>query len=215
MDTVTYHVKDDVTFWSQQMTEHALFLYMLLDANKAPYLKQRALDQYQQWVNYLTNPDQTTLLNLLNQLRTLKLDIYGEKSTGKDIGFVYLTLVEHMLKELDFFVTLLNGTNNPTNEINFWKTENAEHTTLTGHLLDPLEKQLTSQTLTLGDNLEITPIGGQLLELIELSNRSALDLYTLLINNKVQALITPAMLAHEIREAERGQQRLTQLLANR
>lgn len=195
--------RDDVFFWLGQFRDHALFLFLLLDDQRVPQLKWTAYDLYMHW-----SFDEVWLRKFSDlQMRILKL-------IDQDINVIlspadFESLVEHMLKEFIFYLQLIAGQMTPEDEINFWTQENAEHTELAGHLLPP--GRLKNQTLQLSQQLKTAP-RDQLLPLIQTSNMSALQLDKLIRAGQVRTVLDPMMLEHEIKEAQRGEQRLRILL---
>lgn len=207
---------DDIIFWSERFRDHALFLFILLDENKVPDLKQEALRQYHQWNNFINSNERTSmqLIELVNNLSNLKQDVKGYLDRGQVINVQippqdFNSLVNHMIKELNFFKVLLQGGLSPQDEIKFWVEENAEHTELAGKLL--FDPQLKQTNLQLANLLKVKP-QAEILPLIHSSNEMAIRLDNALRSGQVKGLMDPIMLEHEIKEAQRGEQRIKQLL---
>lgn len=209
-------LNDVIGLWSIQLKEHAMFIFKLLDDKKAPKLKAEAYRQWQKWSNVQSLKTKEQLPGMIAELNQLKQKVLEALASGAEIGNVYPSLIEHMLKESNFFLGKLQQNVTIDQEIEFWVKENAEHTGLTGHLLDPSEKQLVVDSLNMGQDLEDVANSdlGTINQLYQEANEAALELEASLRNNQVKTVNNPMtllMLQHEIREAEYGAKRLQQL----
>jgi len=207
-------MQDIQNFWSLQFAEHAFFIQDGIDVTKDPSLKQEAINQYTKWQQYLTNPTED-FNALMSELLNLKQKILNIISSGGNIGSIYPAELEHMIMELKFVQKQLNSNVSEQEEIDFWIQENSQHTGAAAHYLDPLEKNLTDKNLEMSDLIENTS-DDQVMDIIEESNKSALNLNKLVKSNKVLTInnpVTSMKLEHEIREAQLGQQRLSMLLS--
>lgn len=207
---------DVIGLWLIQLKEHAMFIFKMLDGERAPNLKKEAYRQWQKWQKFTLNPNGARLPDMILEIINLKQRILDALNTGNEIGNIYPSLIEHMIKEANFFLGKLQNSVSVDQEIEFWVKENSEHTGLTAHLLDPSEKQLVIDSLNMSQDLEDVA-GASLPEINQVyqqSNEAALELEESLKNNQVKTVNNPLsllLLQHEIREATYGANRLQQI----
>ena len=213
MQTVQH--SEDVIFWAQRLQEHCYFLHELLNENALP-LKQEALTQYKQWQDMVAKNDYNRLSALLPRLKALKLDVQKRLMNNEFIGTIELSLIVHMLEELDHLQKLINDDVTYDEILEFYLNHASEVAGLSAHRLDPTEKALTMKALEMSDHLASAALDPQgypdALELYEDSNALSEDLLKGLENKTVHALLTPLMVKHEILEAQFGQRKLELLL---
>ena len=84
----------DVDFWTQQVTEHTLFLHRLLNPDAVPALKQEAKTHYSAWYGLLKQSPVKYDADMLNSLYAFLEIIHnkiGERNqTGNQRGIVQL-----------------------------------------------------------------------------------------------------------------------------
>lgn len=213
-------VADDSTFWKHQITEHALFLSNKLNPNTASELKHEATQFYLMSVNNRTSESSynANYMNLFYAfLETIRNKIPDIPNINLEISTDdFYDLVRHMILEHTYVVRLLNGQMTVKEELLFWLQESAEHMLLLTNLLP--EGQLREES-------------GRIAEILRETRDAALDnpAYLLnssniikasleaaaLINNDIisgRVQIDQQMLFHEIREANRGLERINSLL---
>lgn len=149
---------DDTHFWSHQLMEHSLFLYLGIEE---PQLKQRGADLHLSFKTYtdrmvargvdtdkivldaedyakLKDLDLDEIFALTARLKEYKQEILTRLKAGEWLGWIWKTFVSHVLRELDFFIKKISNTDiDNTVEISFWNQMNSEHVGMGGHLLDP------------------------------------------------------------------------------
>jgi hypothetical protein len=215
--------QDDVTFWSERFKDHAMTLFILIDPNRANDLKIIAHQEFQDWDLYLQNPSFEALNQLIPRLSNLKHDVL-EFSKITPINLVlshndFISLVNHMIEELVFFLRLMSGNMTAEEELDFWKQESAEHTELASHLIPfiPMSYQdadkLTVDSKDVVGRLKSLTDPYALLPIYQWSNQIALKLDKLIQEgdkNAVQDLFH-MMVEHEIKEGVRGAIRIRQL----
>lgn len=204
----------DLIWWADKFRDHAFFLYLLLDERKAAQLKNSAKISYDQWRQLLNGAafSVDTFSTMLNNLSDLKTKILLSANDGINTVLPkedFIQLLQHMLKELNFFVQLNNNKITSVQELAFWIVENAEHTNLTAHTLQP--SKLRDDFTRLAQLLQTTPIE-QILPIIHSSNTIAEQLDDMINSGKVHSIMSPMMLEHEIKEAKMGEQRIKELL---
>jgi hypothetical protein len=161
MNRQYFDLNEEFSFWQLTFTEHCEFISQLLDASKSPAaaeFKVLALKLKQSWQGYKLNFNDQGLQTLVTNLASLKIDILRARSQGVDLGFISKSLLLHMIEELNFFDSLVNGTMTPEKELNFWLHENADHTNLAAHLIEPRRKLLTDTVLNLSKQIESSKI---------------------------------------------------------
>ena len=213
MQTVRY--SEDVIFWAERLTEHCYFLYELLN-EKALSLKQEAARQYKEWQAMLAKTDYNRLALLLPKLKALKLEIRKLLMNNEFIGTIELSLINHMLEELEHLQKLMNDKVSADDIIEFYLNHASEVAALSAHRLDPSEKSLTMEALEMADHLFSAALDPHdypdALDLYADSNAMAEDLLKGLEDKSVHASLTPMMVKHEILEAQFGQRKLDLLL---
>lgn len=217
--------ESDLVFWSRQMSEHNLFLYLgLVD----PLLKQQALRLHQQWEEFrtgltpsvnITNRQLRQVNDLLRVTKEYQVNVLTNLTDCKPntdvrpawLGWTYPSFLEHIIKELNYSNARINKNRiPPLHEVCFWNTINHEHALLAAHLNDPSERKLIELAYTIAKSIEEAN-NPESRMFIQLSIRYAreLDQYSkdaknLLNTNRLRTLIHPVLLTHIIREGIRG-----------
>lgn len=216
--------QDDVTFWSERFKDHAMLLFILIDFQKADDLKMRAQREFKNWDSYLKNQNHNLLNQLIPALSNLKYDVL-DRARMEQINLVlspndFISLVEHMIKELQFFLQITAKEISPLEELDFWRQENAEHTELASHLipllpLNPeLVQKLQSESSQMVQRLNNIRNPDELLFPYQMSNKMAMDLDQLIKQGNKNAIqnLLHIMVEHEIKEGIRGAQRIREIL---
>lgn len=218
----------DIDFWTQQLTEHTFFLHRLLNAEVVPWLKEEAKIHYKTWYNVLNQKPvrynaiaSNSLYAFLETIHN-KIKDQTQKVTGIPINLElnigdFHALVRHMIFEQTYFTRLVEGNMTIKEELLFWSQENAEHTELLSHLLPPGD--FKNAATDLANSLKQTSLiansdpiyFAQELELIKRSNETAAILHGKVHSGQIRT-INDAMLEHEMREAQKGEQRVQYLL---
>jgi hypothetical protein len=220
----------DVDFWTQQLTEHTLFLHKLLNPAAVPALKEEAKKHYAAWYALLKqNPvpyDATMTASLYAFLEVIHNKI-GTNTVARQGGVApinlelslddFHALIKHMISEQTYFVRLVEGKVTIKDELLFWAQENAEHTELISHLLPAGD--LKNQTAEISDSLKRTRVlsiydqayFSDELPLIKRSNNTTATIHGFIHSGQITS-INDAMLEHEMREAQKGEERVQYLL---
>ena len=149
-DTLTW-----IKFFSRQLSEHALFMNLgLVDSD----LKRRADVLHADWEAFRTSvPDAATsdlvprAVELAAPLRGFTSEVHDRVIGGEWLGWLVPTLLEHMNRELDYFVATVRapapktGLLAASDELCMWLRHNAEEAAFAAHLLDPSETVLIGQ----------------------------------------------------------------------
>ena len=146
-----------IRFWSQQMSEHALFMEMGLED---PALRKTARDQHINWeslrktrlqsMNPMTDMDPVIdqVRELCLALRSFKMHLVDRMAGGDWIGWLWPSFVDHMRRELDYFVLTMNRAVGVqprarqaviSAELGSWVRFMREHAGFASHLVDPDE----------------------------------------------------------------------------
>jgi hypothetical protein len=206
---------DEATFWSRMMKQHCKFLSQLLNYSLVPKFVQEAKSIEQEWNDTPIFID--SLVCVLGKTRELKRKIIHEGSFSPlPINVTisredFMSLVQHMLEELDYFEDSLHRDLSEQDELSFWTRETEEHMKLTADtLLDG--ESIRREIYMIVDQMKKENLGS--LEQIDLylqSSSISQKLFLLLQDNKVHSLIDLEMLAHEIEESLQGQEKLMSL----
>ena len=205
----------DIDFWTQQLAQHALFLQDLFNPQNAGDLIEEAKMLCIGWSNQLKknpieyNPilsnSQYSLLHAAKSRLSRGVPI-NNKISGDDLH----DLLHHMILEQTFFVRLAQGRMTIGEELQFWVQENREHTDFVSRFLPDgiLKDEISDLVDKLEDHYELP----ENLKLIRASNKAMMEVHNAVHSKQITA-IDDAMLEHEIREAKKGEQRVSFLLS--
>lgn len=156
-----YILQDEIYFWSRQMMEHFLILYLGLDDDN---LKGGAFELHNKWKKFIDHnftergvkPDiDTVFLTQFDLAKLGEIDIdtvnrlidatdkYKNKlidilEQGKWVGWIFVSMVEHMLKETMYFKRKVNGPDfDVQEEIHFINDHHATELAATAQMIDP------------------------------------------------------------------------------
>lgn len=170
-----------------------------------------------------------TLDILLQRTQRLKMNIIELLKNKYWVGWLYQSFVEHILHELEYFIKRLHNRVTVQEEIAFWTQIAAEHTGFTAHLLDintsKEQRQLVNTVLSKADaGFKLLEEDIDFVQMIRLTDSwtkayeyqkdiqsLVRGTWTKFQENKVNSIIHPSLLAHVVRETERGMRRLEQL----
>lgn len=226
----------DVDFWTQQITEHILFIHKLLNPDAVPALKQEAKIHYSTFYNVLNQKPVRYDANMFNSLyaflETIHNKICERNDTGDQTSIIkgvgapinvelstddFHALVKHMILEQTYFVRLVEGKMTIKDELLFWSQENSQHTELVSHLLAPGD--FKDQAAEIAHSLKRNRILSNYdeiyfsdeLALIKRSNSAAGVVHGAVHAGEIRT-VNDAMLEHEMREGQKGEQRVEYLL---
>lgn len=205
--------KEIIDFWSLQVQEHALFLYLGLVDQK---LKDKANEIHKELKNFrnewLQNPGSNlanNILPLLRKERDFQIEVLDKLKSGKWLGWLYPTLIKHMTMELDYFVDKLNNIPyTKAKEATFWKTEAQERLGATAHLLDPTEKKLVSKANNIIKkyfNISTTNKEEFIESVLKAVKQANIFMKNVEVNSKnILSIISKKLADHELREGALG-----------
>lgn len=214
--------KDNIDFWSRQLSEHALFLHLGIE-DKA--LKERGLELHNKFEEFrktlnqdLTIEQLEKILPLVKELREYKIEILTTLLDGKWIGWIFPLFARHIILELDYFLDKLqNIPYSERDEIAFWNIINDEHAGFAAHLLDPSETKLSDLATKMSKQFaKIVKSEDEMMLQISLRNANELDKYNRTADkgidgNKVKSVISPTLIKHVVREGQRSIETLNKL----
>ncbi len=222
-----------ISFWSRQMSEHALFLALgFVDAE----LRSDARSRHVEWelfreeklknITRITNPEPLVekAEQLCVSLRSFKQHVLDRLLRGEWLGWIYPSFVRHTRDELDYFVSAMKsergGAERPrekrrTDELLVWVRFMRDHADFAAHLLDPAERAIVDRARSVSDSFSKIEANcaSQSPQLVALSKRAGTILDKLLggISYPVKSIIHPALAAHVIREGQEFQRVLDTL----
>lgn len=211
---------DEITFWTHQLSEHALFLYLGLTEES---LRKRALGIHKEFEKFRADFSKNPLavapsvLPLSKKLREFKVDVLRRLNAGEWIGWIFPLFARHIILELDYMVDKLTGiTYSDKDEVAFWNTINSEHASFAAHLLDPSERDLFIKADELSQSFPSVKSEEDMLVHISLNAAKDLDTYNkaariTMKGNELLSIIHPVLLDHVIREGQRSIQTLDRL----
>lgn len=228
-----FPIEDEIYFWGRQMKEHALFLHLGLEDVD---LKNEAFQIQNEWdafmtINFKSTIDKTN--KLTNNLEKIKREVNKliEKTselnkrviltlkTGKWIGWIFISLAEHMQKETDYFARKISDRIfSREEEIKFINTHHSEETGTIAQLIDPSEKDVIEIVKLYTDRGEILSNMSEHENLLLLSIKYSSELEKFVAETgpklkygKIKSIISPILAEHAHREFERFTKTLRRL----
>lgn len=198
--------ESDVTFWARQFSEHALFFSLGIEDQN---LRQQATALHADWERARPSLTAGTIMPLAVSLRAYKTELLARLDRGEWLGWIFPLFVAHTRRELDLFITHLNGTVPAQQDTIEWLRFMAEHAAFAAHLMDPTEASKIRTALAAVRGLEqirnacITHgVSGQILTL---SNHAGeqLDQFVGRDLPKARSVIHPVLATHVLREGRR------------
>lgn len=241
-----FPLEDEIHFWGRQMLEHMLFLFLGLEDYDYAF-KNRSFKIHNDWNNFmktcfwnrgivpksdlivlgesdlkkLDKIDMSTLEQLLIETEKFQKDLLSVLGTGKWMGWIFPSLVEHMQKETDYFKRKINGPDfTASEEVKFINQHHGEEIGTTAQLIDPapenqplIEKARSYATKTMknwsADDLRILQgmdVGEQA-TILRLSSKYSNELVEFaretgqkIKANQLKSIINPILAAHVERE---------------
>ena len=215
MNLSEHEARELVRFWAPQMAEHSMFLHLLLADGK---LKERALEIYNRWRHFICDKNMHPVEDvwpLVQELARFKRKVLARLNAGEWLGAAYPTFVEHILRELLYFVDKLAGVKfTAEQEIAFWNTINADHASFAAGLLDPKEQDLRDKATATSKKIKALNVKDLVTALeagVELSdfNKQA---YQGIVSNTIKSVIPESLIYHVVREGQHGNKTLSALL---
>lgn len=210
--------RDEVEFWSRQLSEHGLFFYLGIEDAA---LKKRGLEIHKKFEKFRKGMNDTNLsdvLPLAQELRAYKIDVAKTLDSGKWIGWTFPAFVKHVTQELDYFVDTLNAVpSSKEEELNFWNHINADHAAIEAHLFDPSEVTLTKKASNLAEKIySLEDDDFAVFADLSLKAAKELDAFnkegkSLSEKAQLQSVLHPVLVDHVIREGERSMQSIEAL----
>lgn len=207
---------EESRFWSRQLLEHALFLHLGIES---PQARARALALHKAWQGVIADSERLgyakTLprtLELARDLRKLETDVMDALATGRWLGWLFPSFVEHIRREGDYFIARASGaTMLPQAELQTWLHFMADHAGFAAHYLDPTEKALVAEALKSCGELRALERGcgaGMTGQLLDLSERAGKGLDAYLARSGIgtasaKSVVHSVLASHVIREGQR------------
>jgi len=120
---------DDVQFWSRQLTEHALFLSLLLQ--EQPWRRQ-AEQLYALWLD-----PRGDVMGKTNELIAYKQAALTQLRSGAWLGWCLPSFLQHILDEALYFRTRMGPGTQATTDCAAWSKIVMEHALIGPKLIDP------------------------------------------------------------------------------
>lgn len=196
----------DVDFWARQFSEHCLFFALGIDDARFKIPSQQL---HQAWEAARPALDLPTALSLAGKTRDLKTEILSTVNTGKWIGWIFPTFVDHTRRELDLFVAHATGRSvSRTQDATEWLRFMAEHAAFAAHLMDPIEAAKIRAALDVVgrmSRLQNACRRGVTDTLLALSNEAGQQLDGFVANQlpRAKSVIHPVLATHVLREGRR------------
>lgn len=198
--------ESDVDFWSRQFSEHALFFSLGIED---PAYRKPAEALHAAWESARPGMTAATCLRMVPELRAYKVDLFAQLQSGKWLGWIFPTFVDHTRRELDLFVAHASGARvAPQADATEWLRFMAEHAAFAAHLMDPTEAVRIRQSLAAVGSLErlrhacARGVSAQLLTLSQQAG-TGLDRFVSDELPKAKSVIHPVLATHVLREGRR------------
>lgn len=230
VDKNIFPINDEIQFWSKQLMEHQLFLFLGLEDMPDFNLKSKAYEIYSEWKDFIKNISENIDIKKVNELINKTSDftrtVISELSEGKWIGWIFPSLARHMLEESEYFSRKINGPLFTTmEEIEYINKHNGEELAVTAQLIDPNREQqkvidivrsYANQTKISSKwsekdekilrNLESTDLASYLMISIRYGKeiiQLAQDTGKKIASRELKSIISPILAEHGLREFER------------
>ena len=212
--------ENEITFWSQQMSEHALFLHLGLEEAE---LKARGLELHEQWEAFRNSggQDERELSRLMAELLAYKREVLQRLKAGEWLGWIFTSFAKHIILEAKYFISKLNNEQtDPNYEAEFWNHIIGDHAGFTAHLLDITEHELVAAMLKIQNKtLKIENEAQMFLALAIQYAKALRDAHVSVANSEYlrgqappSSIIHPVLLQHVIREEDRAYKTLNHIL---
>ncbi|SPN79349.1 Hypothetical protein ZAZAV_281 [Cedratvirus Zaza IHUMI] len=217
---------DYLSFWSQKMYEHMLFInFLTLD----DFIKQESKRLMDAWLEVVYEVDASPDLKetddierLLQETRQFKLALLQDPTKSNRIlpPSKVADLLDHMLLELDYFLGLLNGTLTPQEELKILAFENADHDNFLLHSFKNPDPEVTETLQGVIDQLmkeaksEYGP-DGELKYWLKTSNKTTKEVDDLIKNGYLESIIPDALREHELSEGKWEVERYNYLISEK
>jgi len=236
IDNNVKYVIDEIHFWGNQICEHTLFMHLGIVADES--LNKRGIELHEQLQKYLdktfkgidqykivlddTDFAKLDLTNtqyideayvLFDKVEKYKLDVLAKIKSGKWIGWLFASFIEHILEELqELKLRTIGPAPSIHKQVAYWNEMNGEHAGFASHLLDPELKndKLVSKASTFEHEL-LGLHDSKLKQFIELSinktkefDKFSKETQKAVHDNKVSSIIHPMLIDHDVREGERS-----------
>lgn len=204
---------DYLSFWSEMMLQHMIFLEYLLEDRE---YKTKANNLSKKWGNIVLNSKNPNLAGtpklldqtekVLQETLRFKHEILRDKNKK-----TFLTspdkldaLLKHMIMEANYFGSLIRGTISPLEELSFLSKESYQHEDMIlGTLKNPTDS-LTFQMKEISKHLksESKEPNMDFLSWLKLSNSTLEEAQEFMQSGLLNSILPEAMLQHELDEGQ-------------
>lgn len=160
-----FHPVDEIHFWSKQMMEHSLFMHLGLENHELKTLADSLCSKWKKFlhktfyskkivvddktvflsdddIKKIGNVDKHKVDKLINQTLSFNKNIIETLQSGKWLGWIYISLAEHMQEETEYFKNKIDGKYfSIDDEIKFANHHHSGEMGVTAQLIDPCEEQ--------------------------------------------------------------------------
>lgn len=126
-------LSDDVQFWSRQMSEHALFLALLLQDQP---LRDQAMALHQNWEQTIASGGDVRMA--LSQLITFKERVLARLQRGEWLGWCLPSFLSHIIMEAKYFASRLNQGTSTAQDVATFLQIGLDHAAIAPKLIDPM-----------------------------------------------------------------------------
>lgn len=195
---------DDVQFWSRQMSEHALFLSMLLED---PVLVDTARGLHNAWERAIqTGAD---VRPVLAELIAFKERVLARLNRGEWLGWCLPSFLGHILMEARYFQSRLGPGTSTGQDVATFLQIALDHATIAPKLIDPATPALSGAFDQARDRIlgiqQYCSSGSNPPACLSAMNRElAADAAVVAGLPQNATIVHPALTAHIIRENQRG-----------
>ncbi|QIN54385.1 hypothetical protein [Cedratvirus kamchatka] len=217
---------DYLSFWSQKMYEHMLFINFLSLDDFIEKESKRLMDA---WLDVIYKVDSAPDLkdkefidNLLHETRNFKLALFQDPSKSNRVlpPSKVSQLLDHMLLELDYFIGLFNGTLTAQEELKILAFESADHDNFLLHSFRNPDPEVRETLKGVIDQLmkeaksEYGP-DGELKYWLKTSNKTTKEIDELVKNGYLDSILPDMMREHELSEGKWSVERYNYLISEK
>lgn len=198
--------ESEIAFWCRQFSEHCLFFSLGFEDAR---FRAPAQALHEEWEHARPTLDLPTALALASKTRAFKTEALDALNSGKWLGWIFPTFVDHTRRELDLFMAHACGRQVTTQQdLGEWLRFMAEHAAFAAHLMDPVEaRRIRAAIGVVGEfgKLNIACQRGVNDTLLAVSKKAGTNLDAFVAGDlpKAKSIIHPVLAVHVLREGRR------------
>lgn len=198
-------LQDDIQFWGQQVTEHAMFMGMMLED---PQLQNEAVMMQGAWEQVLATQNPNQIVEMLNYTIPWKQNILARLKSGEWLGWALPSFVEHITFEEQYFLARLTSGTTAKSDLDAFTKIVKEHAMVAPKLLDISQPDAIAKADSVVNVMTAlqTTCAGFTPNCVQSAQQSFAyaDMFFQRDVPTTLNIIPPALAAHIVREGQRG-----------